>query len=95
MPGEMDIVTDEIDRTLNNLEEWMAPRHKPRDLVHIGNKVYSVENTDTIGTKESVLIREVSSFQVKDKVSLLEVSSFQGLVRLKKVPLLERCPHFR
>ena len=48
---EMDMITSDIDRTLDNLEEWMAPRHQPRDLVHIGNKVSSVENTDTIGTK--------------------------------------------
>ena len=43
---------------------------------------------DTIGTEESVLIREVSSFQRLNYVRKLCLGK-------EKVSLLERCPYFR
>ena len=36
---EIDFVTKDIDYTLDNLQEWMAPNHLPRGLANIGNKV--------------------------------------------------------
>ena len=36
---EIGFITNDIDYTLDNLEDWMAPRHKPRGLANIGHKV--------------------------------------------------------
>lgn len=39
---ELDFVLSDIEYTLENLEDWMAPKHKPRGLANIGNKVYTL-----------------------------------------------------
>jgi acyl-CoA reductase-like NAD-dependent aldehyde dehydrogenase len=39
---ELDFVLNDIEYTLDNLEDWMAPRHKPRGLANIGDKVYTL-----------------------------------------------------
>lgn len=36
---EIDFCMKDIDYALDNLEDWMAPKHKPRGLLNIGNKV--------------------------------------------------------
>ena len=39
---ELNFVLADIEYTLDNLEDWMAPRHKPGGLANIGNKVYTL-----------------------------------------------------
>ena len=39
---EIDFITNDIVYTLDNLQEWMAPNHRPRGLANIGNKVCTV-----------------------------------------------------
>lgn len=51
---EIDFCIKDLDYALDNLEDWMAPRHKPKGLANIGHKACPYTHTTIVSSYNSV-----------------------------------------